>query len=399
MAQANLCSRIAERKSMAKVLVVDDEENIRLTFGEFIRNAGHEAYTAKDGEEALQIIERESPFALVVSDMSMPNMNGIELLTKIKEVSPDTVRMILTGYADLEVSIDAINQGNVFRFLTKPCPGTAFMDSINAGLEQHRLILAEKELLEDTLNGSIAMLTDALSMADPEIFGFAMTLKKGAGQLAMALEKQNSWQIEIAAMLSQIGYLTLPNEVRKKARRGQKLSETERQMVEKAPEIGCNLVSHIPRLEQTANIILYQKKSYDGSGPPYNDVAGQEIPLGARILKVLVDFAEALLGSNSYKVAVARLGDRKGVYDADVLQTAIKIKVFSDLLEDSKQPRDVILVQVGDLQVGDMLATDLLSVDGRLLLKKGSDISQMTIERIQNYARLSYIQDSIRVWR
>ena len=384
---------------MAKVLIVDDEENIRLTFAEFILNADHEAQTAKDGVEALQVIEKEGPFALVVSDMSMPNMNGIELLAKVKETSPDTVRMILTGYADLEVSIDAINQGNVFRFLTKPCSGTAFMDSINAGLEQHRLIMAEKELLEDTLNGSIAMLTDALSMADQEIFGFAMTLKEGATRLAIALEKQHVWQIEIAAMLSQIGYLTLPNEVCQKARRGQNLSETERQMVEKVPEIGCNLVSHIPRLEQSANFIFYQQKSYDGSGPPYNDIAGEEIPLGARILKVLIDFAEELLGSNSYEVAMARLCDRKGVYDTDVLQTAIKIKVFSDLLEVSGQQRDVILVQAADLSVGDKLAVDLFSTNNQLLLKKGNDITQMTIERIQNYDRLSHIRGSIKVWR
>ena len=384
---------------MAKILFVDDEENIRLTFAEFISHSGHEARTARDGMEALRIIERESPFALVVSDMSMPNMNGIELLAKVKEVSPDTVRMILTGYADLEVSIDAINQGNVFRFLTKPCSGPVFMDSINVGLEQHRLIMAEKELLEDTLNGSIAMLTDALSMADQEIFGFAMTLRKGAGRLAMALETQRLWQIEIAAMLSQIGYLTLPNEVRRKARRGQNLTETEGQMVEKVPEIGSNLVSHIPRLEQTANIILYQQKSFDGSGPPYNDIAGKEIPLGARILKVLIDFAEALLASNSYELAVAQLRDKKGVYDADVLQKAIKIKVFSDLLEVSRQQRDVILVQAADLRVGDKLAVDLFSTNNQLLLKKGNDITQMTIKRIQNYDRLSQIRGSIQVWR
>src|ERR1039457_2934499 len=153
-----------------KILFVDDDANIL---------AGHQRTLRKDftldvalgGEQGLVMILTKGPYAVIVADMQMPGMNGIEFLMKAETKAPDTVRMMLTGNADQKTSVDAVNRGHVFRFLTKPCEPETLMQTLNAGLKQYRLITAERELLEKTLHGSIKVLADVLSLIDPLSFG------------------------------------------------------------------------------------------------------------------------------------------------------------------------------------------------------------------------------------
>ncbi|HPQ67503.1 MAG TPA: response regulator [bacterium] len=384
---------------MFNVLIVDDEFNIRQTFSEFVNDLGHRTQTAKDGTEALKLIQTESTFAVIVSDMRMPRMNGIELLSQVRAISPTTVRIMLTGHADLDTSIEAVNEGNIFRFLTKPCSKKYFLQAVKDGLEQHKLITAEKVLLEKTLSGSVKMLTDVLSMADPDIFGFAMKLRKEAGRIAVAIKEQNTWQIELAAMLSQIGYVTLPKELREKAYTGQSLSPPERQMVGQVPEIGYKLISHIPRLEPVADIVRYQRKNVDGSGPPNSVEGKKEIPIGSRILRVLTDFAVFCTTNKTYKQAVDQLHENKNNYDINVLQAVINEQIFFQPLFDDEQTRNTISVNVLKLRVGDILATDLMTNDKKLLLTKGSEITEVVLERTINYAKLLRLNGVVRIWR
>ena len=141
-----------------KILLVDDEPNV---LDGYRRTLGREftLETAVGGQEALGLIG-EKPYAVVVSDMRMPGMDGVQLLSRIKASSPDTIRVMLTGHADMETAINAINEGSIFRFLNKPTTKEMMAKTLTAALVQHRLVTAEKQLLEQTLSGALQVLTE-----------------------------------------------------------------------------------------------------------------------------------------------------------------------------------------------------------------------------------------------
>jgi DNA-binding NtrC family response regulator len=141
-----------------KVLFVDDDRNLLASCERSFRRK-FTVETAEGGEAALQAIAERGPFAVVVSDRQMPGMDGIQLLSLVRQRAPDTVRIMLTGNVDLEGAIKVVNEGNIFRFLTKPCALEILGKAVEDALAQYRLVTAEKELLNKTLSGSIKLLT------------------------------------------------------------------------------------------------------------------------------------------------------------------------------------------------------------------------------------------------
>lgn len=194
-----------------RILLVDDDSNV---LDGYRRGLSREFLieTATGGDQALPLIEKEGPFAVIVSDMRMPGMSGTRLLSAVKSVAPDTVRIMLTGQADMETAIDAINEGSIFRFLRKPCTREAMAKTLTAALVQYRLVTAEKQLLEQTLSGSIQVLTEVLSLVNPAAFSRAERARRYICHVVQAMKLGNSWQYEVAAMLSQLGCVTLAPE-------------------------------------------------------------------------------------------------------------------------------------------------------------------------------------------
>ena len=155
-----------------KILLVDDDSLIlegyrRSLSREFLME------TALGAEQALKLATDNGPFAVVVSDMRMPGMDGVQLLSRIKSMSPDTIRVMLTGNAEIETAISAINEGSIFRFLTKPCSKEMMAKTLTAAMVQYRLVTAEKQLLEQTLTSSVQVLTEVLSLVNPAAFSRA----------------------------------------------------------------------------------------------------------------------------------------------------------------------------------------------------------------------------------
>src|SRR5579864_4510396 len=192
-----------------KILLVDDDSNIldgyrRSLSREFLME------TAEGAEPALALAEKNGPYAVVVSDMRMPGMDGIQLLSRIKALSPDTIRVMLTGNADMDTAISAINEGSIFRFLKKPCSKEAMAKTLTAALVQYRLVSAEKQLLEQTLSGSLQVLTQVLSLVNPAAFGRAERARRYIHHVVSAMKLGNPWQYEVAAMMSQLSCVTLP---------------------------------------------------------------------------------------------------------------------------------------------------------------------------------------------
>lgn len=374
-----------------KILFVDDDPNILSAYARNLRKH-YQLTTAAGGEEALQLVQTLGPFAVVVSDMRMPGMDGIELLTHVRNFHPDTIRIMLTGNADMGTAIEAVNQGNIFRFLTKPCEVADLSLALDAGIKQYQLVTAERELLEKTLKGSIDLLFELLSTLDPISFGRAQVLGERARRIAVAMRMERPWIVSLAAVLSQIGTLTVPTSLLSKARAGSLLDQNEREVLTRVPEIGSNLIRHIPRLEEVAEIIRYMNKNFNGSGYPPGPVFGDQIPLGARILRVASDFQDLLPKRRDRLDTVEYMKSRVSWYDPKV------VAELEDLLLE-EHSREVIQearpLPLADLREGHMLAQGIFTADGLLVVPEGTVLRASHMEKMRNFQRISGLREPI----
>lgn len=189
-----------------KVLCVDDEPGVLEGLTLTLRRR-YDVLTASNGALGLQRLEENPDVVVILSDMRMPQMDGATFLERSRAIAPDASRILLTGYADLDSAVAAVNLGQVFRFMQKPSSPATILAAVDAGVNQHRLVTAEKVLLEQTLHGAIAVLTQVLALVSPVEFGHGTRLKRRVSDLAMRLHLPNRWQVEVAAMLLPIANL------------------------------------------------------------------------------------------------------------------------------------------------------------------------------------------------
>ncbi|MDM3871723.1 response regulator [Porticoccus sp. W117] len=360
-----------------KVLFVDDESSILDGYRRTLRKR-FTVVTALGGKEALSLMETEGPTPVVVSDMNMPEMNGVEFLCEVKNRYPDTVRLMLTGNADQQTAVSAINTSDVYRFLNKPCPPDQMAQVIDAALDHYKLLKMEQELLENTVKGSIDALVEILSLISPKIFGHASVISKYVSSCASKMGIVSSWDLEAAALLGQVGKVTLSDGVLDRLLKGAPLSEDEQQVYDRYPEVGAKLINNIPRMEGISQAIRYQNKSYDGTGLPDDGVSGDQIPLGARLLKPIMDLVAGETRGLSAEEALSRLKTNSSRYDPQVL--TVLEQVISVATE-----KVVKEINVAQLMEGMIVATDIVTSSGTLLVGKGQAISSSMITRLINF--------------
>jgi response regulator RpfG family c-di-GMP phosphodiesterase len=372
-----------------KILCVDDEPNVLEAYQRALRKE-FRIETALGGEEALAALEARGPYAVVVSDMRMPGMDGVQFLARAKEAAPDSVRIMLTGNADQQTAMEAVNEGAIFRFLTKPCPPEALAKSLAAALGQYRLVRAEKELLEQTLRGSIKVLTDLLSLVNPTAFGRAARVERLVAQLARALKAEDAWRLEVAAMLSQIGCVTIPEETLVKVYHGKSLNLDEVRLLQAHPRVGADLLAHIPRLEAVAEIIAHQETRFHAAAGQPDGPSGERLPLGARVLKVALDFDKLTEAGASGFEALAEIRRRHGWYDDRVVDALQSVIETGRQYESSKLP-------VRELAPHMIVAQDIYSSTGLLLVAKGLEITPSHLARLGNFVERGLIGEPLEV--
>ncbi len=376
-----------------KILLVDDEENVLQAYTRVLRGK-FDLDTALGGEAALECMADHGPYAVVVSDMRMPGMDGVAFLAWAMSQHPDTVRIMLTGNADQGTAMEAVNRGSIFRFLTKPCDSELLGQTLDLAVRQHLLITAEKSLLEDTLKGAIKMLVELLSCLDPISFGRAQAMATLAEGIAKEMHMKNPWVLGVASILSQIGILTVPEGVATKIQTGAFLNSGERDLANRIPEIGADLIKNIPRLEEVAEAVLYMNKNVNGTGYPPDDLKGGEIPLGGRILRVVWDY-ERLLPKFGFPLATVRdMEIRTTWYDPEVLHAFVRYLER----QGAKAPAPPAQ-QVGlhELRIGHVLLTNIETSDGLLVVPKGSTIGLAHLQKLRNFARISGIKEPLLV--
>jgi len=361
---------------------VDDEVNLLQAIERRFRKE-FEIQIAPGPEPGLSAIEKDGPFAVVVSDLRMPVMSGIEFLTRVAKISPNTVRVMLTGQADLPDAIAAVNQGQVFRFLTKPCPPETLVRTLGAALEQYRLVTVERELLEKTLHGAIGVLSEILSLVNPPAFGRANRIARYVRHMARKLNLPEAWQFELAAMLSQIGCVTVPPDVLDKFYAAEPLSPQEERTLSSQSALGYHLLAKIPRLEAVAAMIAGQNTAW------HRRTGTEAVANGAHLLKVALDFDELLVRGADAESALARMRASKDYHTAFLAALEeVQVETFAS---------ESRMVDLGQLRTGMIIKVDVRSKSGLLLLASGQEVTQSAIARLKSFSWTTGVVEPISV--
>jgi response regulator RpfG family c-di-GMP phosphodiesterase len=364
-----------------KILMVDDEDAVLVGYQRMFRNE-FQIDTAPGGAAAVTALETTGPYAVVVSDMRMPEMDGTQLLRKVKVIAPDAVRIMLTGDADVRSAVSAVNEGSIFRFLTKPCNKDTLGKALTAGLMQHRLLTAEKDLLENTLQGSIQVLTEVLSLVNPTAFGRALRVRRYTHHVATKMALASPWRFEVAAMMSQLGCVTLHPETIEAVYAGRKLPPDEQKRFDAHPGVARDLLSKIPRMEPIAWMIAHQNDSAAAGATTGGDIAKlatADMRLGSNLLQATLAFDELVSKGLSQAEAASRLSREHTSFDPRIFEALAQ-------LDGEKKGTEVRSCDVDELIPYDMvLEEELRTKTGMLLVSKGQDITPTLILKLKNF--------------
>jgi response regulator RpfG family c-di-GMP phosphodiesterase len=405
------------------LLFVDDEAGILSALRRLFRPFGYRILTAESGADGLDILAAED-VDLVISDMRMPVMDGANFLRQVRARWPGVVRLLLTGYADMASTIDAINHGEIYRYISKPWNDDEIVHTVKDALERKRLErenlrLAEltarqneelKELnagLEQKVAARTAELKQTLAfleqahqelkrgfMATVRVFSGLIELRHStlaghsrrvaelARGLAQRLELDDAavQDVLMAALLHDIGKIGLPDAVLE--RPFNSMSAETRAEVMRHPVTGQMVILGIGQLKGAAELIRHHHENFDGSGFP-DGLVGLAIPLGVRILTVANDYDALQMGllvNRPLKPAeaLAFIMDNAGKrYDPYV------VRAFAALLAETLKDDVVELpIRPGVARPGMVLTRDLMHKDGYLLLAKGHVLDAAVIEQL-----------------
>ena len=445
-----------------KLLFVDDEEAITKALYRLFRKEGYEIHTASSGQEGLEALKEDKrPFSLIISDQKMPAMTGSQFLEKAKQIFPESIRILLTGYSDMDAIVDGINKGEIHRYITKPWNDDDLLIQIMQSLEQYELRIENKRLLaltarknkelkelnehleekvaersreiieknkklarlnkelESNLYNTVKAFGSLVEMQHPSLAAHGRRVSILARGMAKLFEfsEEEIIQTEIAGMLHDIGKLGFPKELLEYEK--DKWSAEEKELYCKHPILGQDIVRFINNLDHVGLLIRCHHEQYDGNGYPAG-LSEEEIPLGARIISV-ADAYDTIVSLNvdpggSLREKIMEIKKEKGHFsEVEILQEAaiihlkefsfVKydpdvIKVFLDLIKSSGGTYGKeVGHSIEDLREGMVLARDIYSSRGRFLLPSNTALTARYISKLQALHEQDPITDTIYVLR
>lgn len=356
------------------VLCVDDEERI-LDALEVTIGFHHDVALAGSGVRGLEILDQRPGCAVVVSDMRMPGMSGAEFLATVHRRHPDATRILLTGYSDLTDAVAAVNQGRIFRFLTKPCRQDELLEVVRDGIAHHRLRVSERELLEGTVNGIVELLVEVLAIAAPAAFERAAVIRQLVAHAACRLGWEPSWELELAAQLVRLGWIAVPGDVIERHLAGQPLSPAQESLLASAPAQASRLLRRIHRLDTVAELVVATAPDYDG-----------ERPAPASLLRAALDVDLAMIRGLNVEGAIRELGGR---HEPRLLHAMGGTRL--------ERRRGVATVDIHALRPGMITDEDVMTVDGKVLIRSATELTPMIIHRISNFHLTVGVKEPVRV--
>ncbi len=391
------------------ILFVDDEPNILRALRRLLRSEPYEIRVTSDPLEAVQQL-KDAPPAVVVSDQRMPVMTGVEVLEQGRLHAEDTVRILLTGYADMSAAIEAVNRGGIYAYLTKPWDEQALKTVLRRAIEHFELrrenerlralTLAQNEELRD-LNST---LEDKVELRTREVCHLNGELKEsflgGVRLLAHLSEHQSkvvgSHSKRVAALSTQLAEsMGLPGEFLETLEVAATLHDLGKVWDGSSPalgakghpkhaEQGAQLMALIPNLREASTLVRHHHERFDGAGGP-DGLRGQEIPLGSRLIAVADSYDQALNAATEFATATPEstaLGLRqdaaRGSLDPELVEALIEL-VVGQAMHDGLE----IELRSHELKIGMVLSRDVHSSSGAKLLPEGCPIGQRQLGRLQ----------------
>ncbi|MCA9062790.1 MAG: response regulator [Planctomycetaceae bacterium] len=418
-----------------KLLFVDDEVNILRSVVRLLRQCEYTVMTASTGEEALALLH-EHEFAAVISDQRMPGLEGTELLERVHRIQPAAVRMILTGYADIDAAMDAINRGAVYRFLTKPWDDEQFRLTIAHAVEQFRLVEQNRLLqvltecqneelrllnegletrvqertrevselssrLDATLRGALAVLAQLIESSSSTLGNHSRRVADTAVRMGKQLQMsdESMRQLEVAALLHDIGKLQLPPALLRSERN--RLSEEEQILWKRHPADGEAIIRAIPNLEEASSCVRHHHERLNGSGYP-DGLRGEQIPLGAQVVALADAFDKELNSRNAFtsrtsSEAISTLRRRANEWFDVHLLDVLEI-VVNEQRDAGSHPDLVLEINADDLKPGMILAQEVRTDSGALLLSTETELTGDAIHRLRKFPSIA-TRSGIRVYR
>lgn len=378
-----------------RILFVDDEEHLVAAVRRVLGRR-YDLVAAYNGEEALEKLESQGPFAVIVTDLNMPGMDGTTLLQKVEDAAPLTTRIMITGDGEIGALVQAVNEGNLYRILSKPCSPQDLAAAIEDGLALYHTQMMEKDLLERTLAGSVKVLIDILSTIHPVAFSKTTRMRQQALHIAKVIGLKRIWELDMAVMLSPLGEALLPADMLARYQAGRALSPDEKELLQNAPEQAALLIENIPRLKGVARTVRLQNKHYSGKGAPEDEViGGNDLPIHARILHILNDLWRVSPDTGIDEAALSALEHHPQNYDPKLLQLVRTLQFSRDLDDD----KDVHSCKLAQLKAGDVLLEDILTQDYKLVLARGHQLLDTTIAKLRHHHKLHGLRQPIRIRR
>jgi len=362
------------RPSLPRVLCVDDEARVVEGLVLHLRK-DYEVYTALSGADALRQLKEMGGAAVIVSDMRMPGMDGAALLQHVMQIFPDTTRILLTGEPGRDAAVSAVNTAHIFRFLTKPCPPDQLKAAVEAGVGQYRLVNAERSILKETLIGCIKALVDVLAITNPIAFGRASRVKGLAMEIAERADCRQFWQLEAAALLSQLGYLSLPSELVEKLYYGETMTPEEQILASGAPQLTTSLLENIPRLEPVIQILV----ALTWTDEQLARLGDGTIGLGTRILDLVLSYDALIAQGHDVDVALQTLRSRSSRFGERLIE---QLAAHVGAGTTTTVAREVPLRTV---KPGMIIMQDVHTHMGTLLVPRGFEVTKLFLEKLRNF--------------
>jgi len=421
-----------EKQVNFSVLLVDDESNILKSLTRLFKKDGYKIFTAESGEQALALV-KSVEFDLVISDMRMPGMSGVDLLENVKTLSPNTIRILLTGYADMSSVVDAVNKSGIYRYVAKPWDDEDFRLTVKGALKQKFLeserirleILTKKQndelvTLNENLEEKVKRRTQKISDMMEELEVVNSSLRKSymsiikafsslidsrsslleghsrrvadlARSIAVKMDFSDKevQDIFLAGLLHDIGKVGLSDNIISKP--DSMLVKAEQDKARMHPFWGEALLMGIEPLQNVSRFIRYHHERYDGTGFP-DQLSGDDIPIESRILAIANDFDALKIGtlfSRKYTKEEALkfiLSHREDYYDPEVVKAFVAIHKQKE--DANTQGFDSKLeMYTSELKPGMVVARDIHTKDGRLLLPRGHLLDKSSIDKLRNIER------------
>lgn len=415
------------------VLLVDDEENILRALERLLMDEEFTIVTATSGEEGLRQLATLEQVALIVSDQRMPGMGGAEFLSRTREITPDAVRMILTGYADVNAAMDAINKGGAARYLSKPWEEHSLIQAIRDGVDYYLVLMENRRLaaivqqqneelaewntnlkgrvmeqttvirkqneelsarnarINEAFTGIIQAFSRLVEMASPRLHSHARNVTALATAMAKDLQLPAADQetIRIAAQLHDIGVIGMPEEIL--AKRLQDLNHDELLVYQQHAVRGQAAVDAVQELRGAGTLIRHHHEQFNGRGYP-DQLAKDAIPLGARIIG-FADYLDREMGTARGDEALAAVFNRANLQmgmalDPSLVSSAKKCAKYVYYVD----ARSVTGVEneyaPTELVTGMQVTKDIYCGTGMLLITKGTTLDRQMIESIQRYYQI-----------